>query len=186
MKLVVGLGNPGKHYAGSRHNLGAEVVAAAAQELGIKLTHTSLGALWGRGRKARAHVILALPQTFMNGSGQSVASLAHYFKIRVENILLVSDDLHLPLGRLRLRGGGSAGGHKGLQSVIEYLGTEAFPRLRVGIGPLPPESEQVDYVLAKFQSEQKSVLSPVRARAVAGIVTWLDSGLEPALLRLNA
>lgn len=183
MKLIVGLGNPGARYQGSRHNLGADAVLRAAQRLKLELTHSTHSAHWGRIRDGAEEAILALPQTFMNCSGQAVAELSHYYKIQAEEILVVSDDLNLPLGRLRLRRGGSAGGHNGLKSVIEQIGGE-FHRLRIGIGE-PGAAEQVDFVLGRFRPEERDAAQAASDRAAEAVECWLRQGLDAAMRKYN-
>jgi PTH1 family peptidyl-tRNA hydrolase len=186
VKLIVGLGNPGPRYRATRHNLGAEVVERAAQALGLALTHTTCRAQWGRSRGEGRKALLALPSTYMNGSGQAVAALARYHKISPTDILVVSDDLHLAPGRLRLRRGGSAGGHNGLQSVIDTLGSDVFHRLRVGIGAPGPGGDQVEYVLGRFTAgEQEARRNAVEHGAEAALC-WLEEGIDAAMRRFNA
>lgn len=185
MKLIVGLGNPGSRYRGTRHNLGAEVVARAAQDLGIELTHTSCRAQWGRCRTAGREALLALPATYMNESGLAVATLVRYHKIPLEHTLVVSDDLNLAPGRLRLRSGGSAGGHNGLRSVIEVLGQDGFHRLRVGIGTPPPGVDQVDYVLGRYLPGEVEAHRDAVVRGAKAVLCWLEEGIEAAMRRFN-
>ncbi len=184
-KLVVGLGNPGEKYRHTRHNLGAEAVALAARRLNLKLSHSSLGARWGRGRAEDVPVICALPKTYMNLSGRAAAALSRYFKVPADNLLVVSDDLNLPLGRLRLRSGGSAGGHNGLQSVIDLLGTMEFARLRIGLGSPTPEADQVEFVLSRPAAAERPVVEESLARAAEAIRVWLLQGLEAAMRSFN-
>lgn len=185
MKLIVGLGNPGSRYRGTRHNLGAEVVARTAQDLGIELTHTSCRALWGRSRTAGREALLALPSTYMNESGASVAALVRYHKIPLPQTLVVSDDLNLPPGRLRLRSGGSAGGHNGLRSILEALGQDGFHRLRVGIGAPAPGVDQADYVLGRYPSDELELHRDAVVRGASAVLCWLEEGLEAAMRRFN-
>jgi PTH1 family peptidyl-tRNA hydrolase len=186
LALIVGLGNPGSEYAAHRHNVGFRVVDALAR------TH---GLAFSRDRGARAHVargkidgrpvILAKPQTFMNLSGQSVTRLSRKHDIPSERLLVVYDDLDLPLGRLRLRPEGSSGGHKGMQSIIDSLGTQAFPRLRIGIDRPPGRMEPADYVLKPFGARQKALLPAVVERAVAAVECWLIEGIVAAMDEFN-
>jgi PTH1 family peptidyl-tRNA hydrolase len=184
--LVVGLGNPGAEYAAHRHNIGFRVVDALAQ------THR----LTFRRRKGtKAHVaegwvgsqpvLLAKPQTFMNLSGQAVGRLSRAHAISPDRILVVYDDLDLPLGRLRLRPEGGSGGHKGMRSIIDSLGTQAFPRLRVGIDRPPGRTDPVDYVLQPFVGEERPLLNEAVQRAVAAIECWLAEGIVVAMERFN-
>jgi peptidyl-tRNA hydrolase, PTH1 family len=180
MKLIVGLGNPGARYHGSRHNLGAAAVMRAAQRLQASFAHTTRHALWGRVRTDSGQAVLALPQTYMNLSGRAVAALARYLKIIPQEILVVSDDLNLPLGRLRFRLGGSAGGHNGMKSVIESLGSDEFHRLRIGIGQPDRQEEQADFVLSRFHPAEREAAAAALERAAEGILCWLDHGLDAA------
>jgi len=186
VKLILGLGNPGERYAATRHNLGARAVLHLAQQLNIPLNHTSHQALWGRGTFQGEDCILAFPQTFMNLSGNSAQSLIHYFKIPLDRIIIVSDDLALPLGRLRLRGEGSAGGHNGLKSILESLGTNQFARLRLGLGGTPPGYATADFVLAGFKAEELEAVAACVARAGKVLSLWITDGWEAALRAANA
>lgn len=186
MKLIVGLGNPGERYAGTRHNLGASVVLQLAQELTIPLAHTSLHALWGKGRYQAEECVLAFPQTYMNVSGQAVQTLVHYFKIPLEHTLIITDDLDLPVGSLRFRATGSAGGHNGLKSIMEYLATPDFTRLRLGVGRTPPGWETADYVVSKFFPEEQATAAASINKAVEAVRCWLHTGLTSAMQRFNS
>lgn len=184
--LIVGLGNPGKEYASHRHNVGFQVVDALARAHGLRFS---------RCKGARAHlaegqiggkpVLLAKPQTFMNLSGQAVGRLSRTHGIPPERILVVYDDLDLPLGRLRLRPEGGSGGHKGMRSIIEVLGTHSFPRLRVGIDRPPTGVDPTDYVLQPFDPDQKPILNRAVDQAVAAVECWLLEGIEMAMERFN-
>jgi len=182
--LIVGLGNPGAKYAGHRHNVGFQCVDHLARTWGIKLDRQRFKAVWGQGSAGVHPVILAQPQTFMNDSGQAVSSLARWFRIPPERILVIYDDLDLPFAKLRLRRDGSSGGHRGVQSIIGLLGTRAFPRLRVGIGR-PAHGDPIDYVLNDFARDQEPVLPHIYA-AVQEIVTcYLDCGVREAMNAFN-
>ena len=186
MKLIVGLGNPGPRYRATRHNLGAEVAARAALRLGVELTHSTCHARWGRSRARGREALLAFPATYMNESGLAVAALARYHKFPPEDILVISDDLHLAPGRLRLRRGGSSGGHNGLQSVIEHLGSDDFHRLRVGIGAPVAGGDQVEYVLSRFPAEERAQILAAVERASEAVLCWLEEGLDAAMRHFNA
>lgn len=185
VKLILGLGNPGERYADTRHNLGARAVLQLAHDLNLTLAHTSHQALWGRGRCQGEDVILAFPQTFMNLSGVSAQSLIHYFKIPLDRIIIVSDDLALPLGRLRLRADGSAGGHNGLKSIMECLGTAQFARLRLGLGAAPAGWNTADYVLAPFKTEESAAVGECLTRAAKILSCWITEGLPAAMRAAN-
>jgi PTH1 family peptidyl-tRNA hydrolase len=184
--LVVGLGNPGKEYARHRHNVGFQVIDALARAYGLR---------FARQKGAKAHVaegqigdvavILAKPQTFMNLSGQAVGRLARAHHVPAERILVVYDELDLPLGRLRLRPEGGSGGHKGMRSIIDVLGTQAFPRLRVGIDRPPGRMDPADYVLQPFDKEQQPLAAEALALAVEAVECWLAEGIVAAMDRFN-
>jgi peptidyl-tRNA hydrolase, PTH1 family len=184
--LVVGLGNPGDEYALHRHNIGFRVVDALARAHGLGFSRVKAArARVAEGRIGGRPVLMAKPQTFMNLSGQTVARLSRTHSIPPESILVVYDDLDLPLGRLRLRPDGGSGGHKGMRSIIESLGTQSFPRLRVGIDRPPGRMDPADYVLRPFDDEQKALLAGVVERAVAAVELWLAVGIVAAMDEFN-
>ena len=184
-KLIVGLGNPGKEYDRTRHNIGFLVVDAFAKRHGITVTKRDHQALVGDGRVGETRVFLMKPQTYMNLSGQSVASFLRQRPLALTEILVVTDDIALPVGKLRLRAEGSAGGHNGLKSLIAHLHGPAFPRLRFGVGAPRDPSVQIDFVLGQFsRGEQRDVEETVD-RAVAALEVWLDEGIERAMSRFN-
>jgi len=183
--LIVGLGNPGPKYAANRHNVGFHCLdwLAAAHDLTFdrrqKKAHVALDSIHGR------RVVLAKPQTFMNESGRAAVPLARFYKAPPERMLVVYDDLDLPLGALRLRPEGSSGGHKGMRSIIEQLGGRDFPRLRIGIGRPPGRMDPAAYVLQDFSAQERPLLEETLERAVAAIETWLMEGIETAMNRYN-
>jgi PTH1 family peptidyl-tRNA hydrolase len=183
--LVSGLGNPGKAYDETRHNIGFDVVRAFAKKQGLSFRHAAdfIGDL-SQGNLLDKKVVLLLPLTYMNSSGEAIRVCKEYFDIPCENILIVCDDVALPFGKLRLRPKGSSGGHNGLKSAIEHLGTTDFPRLRVGVGRAE-EKELAEYVLGKFTSEEKKALPEVAERAVSAVETWIASGIESAMRTFN-
>ena len=182
--LVVGLGNPGRKYEPTRHNIGFMVVDALAARLGATAWRDEQRAAVARVRVDDHTLVLAKPQTFMNESGQSVRSLAAYYKIVPAQILVVADDLDLPFGRLRLRPHGSPGGHNGLRSIINQLGTQEFPRLRMGIGR-PARGEPIDYVLSPFEPAERADLPHLCQIAGDTILQAVREGLLPAMNALN-
>lgn len=186
MKLVVGLGNPGREYAPTRHNLGFWVLDRLARTLRIRVARWAHGGLCGEGEVGGEKVALLKPQTFMNRSGLSVASAADRYALTPTDILVIHDDLDLELGRLRLRPQGGPGGHNGVRSVIESLGTEAFPRLRIGIGRPPEGWEAATFVLNPFEPEEKAIVDRTVALAAEAAETFLREGLEAAMNRYNA
>ncbi len=184
-RIIVGLGNPGKEYERNRHNVGFQVVDLLAEKHGLEFDRRRFRAMLTKGRILGHDVILAKPLTFMNQSGESVGPLAHFYKIPPEQLLVVTDDLDIPQGRIRLRPRGGSGGHNGLKSIIQHLGTQEFHRLRIGIGRPPGNMDPADYVLQDFTPEEEAVMAEVRERAVAAIETWLEEGMEAAMNRFN-
>jgi peptidyl-tRNA hydrolase, PTH1 family len=181
IRLIAGLGNPGSEYSGTRHNIGFEIVDRLAAEWGLAWQHDkSWHALWARGEKA----ILVKPATYMNRSGEPLQAVAHFYKIAPPEILVVLDDMALPLGRLRLRPDGGTAGHNGLESIIVQFGTEEIPRLRVGIGAGPREGA-TDYVLGRFFEEERPLVDEVVARAADAVKCAIDNGLLSAMNQFN-
>jgi len=178
--LVAGLGNPGPRYAETRHNLGFWVVDRIADEEGLawKQQGTAFVARWNGGW-------LLKPTTYMNASGEAVAPFMRYYKIDPERLLVVHDDMDLPLGRLRLRRGGSDGGQKGVRSIIEQLGTDRFDRLRLGIGRPPAGWDAASWVLSKFSPEELPLAEKVTETAAAAVRVWRTEGLQAAQQRFN-
>lgn len=185
MKLIVGLGNPGATYAGTRHNVGFDLIDRLASAHGIAMATRRANARVGRGRIGERDVLLVKPLTFMNLSGVAVAALAAQDGVAPADILVVTDDIHLPVGRLRLRPRGSSGGQNGVRSVIEKLGTDAFPRLRIGVGA-PPPGLQIDWVLSRFSRPDRAVIDAALIDAMGAAEVWLTEGIEAAMNRFNA
>jgi PTH1 family peptidyl-tRNA hydrolase len=185
MKLIVGLGNPGRRYRGTRHNVGWEVIARLADRAGIRVNEDEGFAEVGRGMIGDRRVLLARPFTYMNVSGEAVRDLRRRHRVRPEDILIIVDDIDLPLGRLRLRAAGSAGGHNGLKSVIEALGTTGFPRLRVGIGRPPLGTDPADFVLARFTADEAPAVQVSIERAADAVELAVTEGLNAAMNRFN-
>ncbi|MFU8827559.1 MAG: aminoacyl-tRNA hydrolase [Brevefilum sp.] len=183
--LIVGLGNPGPNYRQNRHNVGFMVVNALAESLNIPMQRVEMRALVGKGLLGGERVILAKPQTYMNSSGQSVAPLARFYKIPLEQLMVIHDDLDLPFGTLRLRPLGGTGGQKGMESIVKLLGTHDFPRLRVGIGRPPGRMDPADYVLHDFDPPQQDLLPEVLDTAVKAIRTFVLEGIEAAMNTYN-
>lgn len=184
-RLIVGLGNPGKEYERTRHNVGFAVVDEFARRHGIALTKREHQAIVGDGRVSETRVFLMKPQTFMNLSGQSVASLLRLKPLALTELLVVTDDIALPLGKLRLRAEGSAGGHNGLKSLIAHLHGQGFPRLRFGVGAPRDPSAQIDFVLGQFGKREQAEVDETLERAVAALETWLTDGIERAMNGFN-
>ncbi|HEY58956.1 MAG TPA: aminoacyl-tRNA hydrolase [Anaerolineae bacterium] len=183
--LIVGLGNPGRQYARNRHNVGFLVVSRLAERLGAPFGRMQHKALIAQGRHERRRLILAKPQTFMNLAGQAVAPLLRFYKIPLDHLLVVYDDLDLPPFTLRLRPKGGHGGHKGMRDIIQRLGSQEFPRLRVGIGRPPGRMDAADYVLQDFSPAEQETLAMVLDRAVEGILLWISEGLPAAMNFIN-
>jgi len=186
MKLIVGLGNPGRRYRGTRHNVGWDVIARLAARAGIRVNEDEGFAEVGRGTIGTSRVLLARPYTYMNVSGEAVRDLRRRHRLRPEDILIIVDDIDLPLGRLRLRAAGSAGGHNGLKSIIDALGTTEFPRLRVGIGRPPRGVDPADFVLTRFTAEEQPMVGEALERAADAVETAVTEGLPAAMNRVNA
>ena len=184
-KLIVGLGNPGREYERTRHNVGFLVVEAFARRHGISVARRDFRALVGDGRAGDARVFLLKPQTFMNLSGESVAAFLRQKPLALTDIIVVADDIALPLGKLRLRAEGSAGGHNGLKSLIQHLHSPSFPRLRFGVGAPRDPSAQIDFVLGAFGQREQEEVDETVERAAAALETWLSDGLQTAMSRFN-
>lgn len=187
MKLIVGLGNPGRRYARTRHNIGFQAVDRLADAWGIRLRTRAAKSLVGKGEYAGQAVWLAKPLTFMNASGLAVASLVQKLEVRGGDLLVIHDDLDLSPGKLRLRGRGASGGHRGVQSIIQEFGTAEFARLKVGIGRPLVRDEQVviDYVLHPFSRAERQAIDEALARVPEAVAIWMEHGLEVAMNRIN-
>jgi PTH1 family peptidyl-tRNA hydrolase len=183
--LIAGLGNPGPKYAANRHNVGFRCVERLGIALGLTFDKDQKQARLALGDFDGRRVVLAKPQTFMNESGRAIVPLTRFYKVQLECLLVVYDDLDLPLGTVRLRPEGGSGGHKGMRSIIEHLGTRDFPRLRIGIGRPPGRMDPAAYVLQDFSADEESLLEETLERAVAAIETWLRQGIEVAMDRYN-
>lgn len=184
MKVIVGLGNPGKEYVGSRHNIGFELVEVLAAAHGIKLDQRFPRAVGGRGTIRGEEVILLKPMTFMNLSGEAVGSLVRRDNISLTDLLVVCDDIHLPVGRLRLRPKGSSGGQNGLKSIAAHLGTQEWSRLRLGVGE-PPPGLQVEWVLNRFNGTDRKLIDELLIVAMGAAEVWVAEGIEAAMNRYN-
>jgi len=185
VKLIVGLGNPGRRYQATRHNIGFAVADELARRANVAFEHGRANALTGRCGLGPASVLLVKPLTMMNLSGEAVAGLAQFFKVDAPDILVVADDVNLPLGRLRVRARGSAGGHNGFRSIIGMLGTEEFPRLRVGVGRGDPRRDLADHVLARFDDDERPDVEASVARAADAVDVFIAEGIEAAMNRYN-
>jgi PTH1 family peptidyl-tRNA hydrolase len=183
--LIVGLGNPGREYRGNRHNMGFMLVDRLAERLGVSFSRLESKALATKGDYQGRRIVLAKPQTYMNLSGQAVGGLVRFYKVPPENLLVAYDDVDLPLGTVRLRPGGGSAGQKGMASIIERLGTQEFPRLRLGIGRPPGRMDAAAYVLQDFTSGETALLRETLDRAVDAALTFVTQGLEAAMNQYN-
>jgi len=186
MRLIVGLGNPGRRYRGTRHNIGWDVLDRLAHQHRVVIDDDDGWAQIGRGTIEGRTVILARPETYVNVTGTAVADLRRRHRIAPGDLLVITDDLDLPLGTLRVRERGSHGGHNGLRSIIEALGTTDFPRLRVGIGRPPEGTDPADYVLQRPSPEERTILDEAVRRAVEGVALWVADGVQVAMRHCNA
>jgi PTH1 family peptidyl-tRNA hydrolase len=182
--MIVGLGNPGRTYKENRHNIGFKVATRLAERHDISMTRLEMQTIVGKGRIAGRSVMVAKPQTFMNKSGGAVASLVNYYDVPLANVMVVYDEIDLPLGALRLREKGGSGGHNGMKSIIARVG-EDFPRLRLGVGRPPGRMEAAAYVLRDFKAEERPIGDEMMAAAVAAIESYLSDGIELAMTRHN-
>ena len=183
MKLIVGLGNPGKKYEHTRHNMGFDVLDLFSDLASIDIDKESFKGLLGRGKLFNEDVILLKPQTYMNLSGESVQEVVHYFKIDLEDIIVIYDDMDILPGKIRLRPNGSSGGHKGIQSIIDNLGTDNIKRIRVGIGK--PTYDTIDYVLSKPSKEEKEEIEEAIKEAAEALKIALKENFDIAMSRFN-
>jgi len=191
MKLIVGLGNPGKTYAHNRHNAGFQCLSYFARSHSIRFERRQCRARVGIGEVRGEKLLLAKPGTFVNLSGNSVAGLVHKHNIPLSDLLVIYDDLDLPLGKIRLRQSGSSGGHKGMNSIISTLGSEDFPRIRVGIGRPQAEEQSlnedtiINYVLSDFSPQEEAIIKPVIVKVAEAIDCFLTQGIEAAMSKFN-
>lgn len=183
--LIAGLGNPGRKFEHNRHNVGFMLLNRLSSKLGETFGQVESKALVAKAIYLGERVILIKPQTYMNNSGSAVNSLVHFYKVPLENILVAYDDVDLPLGTLRLRPLGGSAGHKGMQSIIEYLGTDEFPRLRIGTSRPPGKMEAADYVLQDFPTDETDLLAETLDRGVEAVLTYLKDGLERSMNLYN-
>ena len=181
--LIAGLGNPEAKYDGTRHNAGFAALDYLAGKWGISVSKTKFQGLWGQGEVDGHKVVLLKPLTYMNLSGDSIGPLAGFFKIPADHVIVISDDISLPLGKLRVRGSGSAGGHNGLKNIIAHLGTDAFPRVKVGVGA--PVHDIVDWVIGPFTASERKVIDGVLDRALGAAECIITDGVSAAQNRYN-
>lgn len=183
MYLIVGLGNPGPDYASTRHNVGFMVVDKIAEEMNVNIDKNKFKGLIAEGRIGTEKILLLKPMTFMNLSGESIVEAANFYKIPVEEIIVIFDDVSLDIGKIRIRKKGSAGGHNGIKSTISALGSDNFPRVKIGIGAA--KHDLVKHVLGKFSAEEKSVLDQAIAAAKESVFTMVKESVDSAISEYN-
>ncbi|UCD54875.1 MAG: aminoacyl-tRNA hydrolase [Candidatus Omnitrophota bacterium] len=186
MKLIVGLGNPGLRYKNTRHNIGFLIIAKLSKKFNIPVKKRKYKGILGKGSIRGEKIALFMPQTYMNLSGEAVGEAVKKGKINLEDILVIYDDINLKLGLMRLRKKGSSGGHNGMESLIEHLGTTEFPRLRIGISGNRETGDIVNFVLSPFDSAEKPLLKDIINQGVECVVAWLELGPDKAMTRFNS
>ena len=184
MKLIVGLGNPGKEYENTRHNVGFMTMDRLADVLNVSIDHAKLKGEYVKMKYHGEDVILLKPMTYMNNSGESVIQVMNYFKIDVSDLLVIYDDMDMPTGKLRLRESGSAGGHNGMKSIIAHVGTQSFKRIRVGIDK-HPRIKVIDYVLGRFTKEEQPLIDEGIENAVKAVEMFLDKDFTASMNAFN-
>ena len=184
MFLIAGLGNPGKEYAGTRHNIGFEVIDLLAEKIGAESGKKKFGSLISEAEFEGKKLILLKPQEYMNCSGQAIATVKGFYKIYEPNIMVAVDDMAIEPSMIRIRAKGSAGGHNGLADIIEKLGTDEFARIRIGIGQAPHQNWR-NYVLGKFTPQESEIMAQVKIKTCEAIFCWLRDGIESAMNRFN-
>ena len=184
--LIVGLGNPGRQYERTRHNVGYRTAELLAKEAGVKIDRVKFRGLTRSCTLAGQKVLLLKPETYMNLSGEAVQLAAMFYKIPIDHIVVVSDDISLPVGKIRVRAEGSAGGHNGLKSIISQLGSQDFPRVRIGVGAKPhPDYDLANWVLSTFSAEEEKTLAPALDRAAAAVLELIQNGPAKAAAKYN-
>lgn len=185
MILIVGLGNPGSKYAGTRHNVGFDAITALADAFQIQMKNKECKGITGRGAIAGHKVMLVMPQTFMNNSGECVRACMDFYKVAPEDLIVICDEIAMEPGKLRLRTKGSAGGHNGMKSIIAHVGTSDFTRLRIGVGQKPEGWDLADFVLGRFPKETEPVMREVMKKITEEIPMYLSDGPEAAMNKFN-
>lgn len=184
--IVVFLGNPGPKYNGTRHNAGFMAADAAARKLGVSINKLRFKALTAETALGGEKVLLMKPQTYMNLSGEAVAQAAKFYKVPPEHIIVVSDEVALPIGKMRIRKAGSAGGHNGLKNIIQMLGTDQFPRIRMGVGAAPhPDYDMADWVLSTFKNQDAETMQELSERVLDALECYITDGAERAMNKFN-
>ncbi|MEO1498100.1 MAG: aminoacyl-tRNA hydrolase [Planctomycetota bacterium] len=185
MKIVVGLGNPGKEYQGTRHNVGFDVLRILADRWSAETPKRKFESYVAEARVREARVLLVWPQTYMNLSGRAVRQATDFYKLELEDLLVICDDLHLATDRLRLRGKGSSGGQNGLKNIAQQLGDEGYPRLRIGVGPTPDSKSTVDFVLGRFAKGEQDTVAVTLQQAADAVEVWANDGIGTAMNKYN-
>lgn len=186
MYIIAGLGNPGRNYTGTRHNMGFEALDSVAAKYDITLKKERFNALYGEGMIEGERVVLVKPQTFMNLSGEAIRGFKEWYKVETTQIIIIYDDISLPIGKLRIRAKGSAGGHNGIKSIIYQLNTDVFPRIKIGVGgPENPKMDLADYVLGRFNRNEIETLIPVAIKTADAVGEIIKSGVERAMSAYN-
>jgi PTH1 family peptidyl-tRNA hydrolase len=183
--IFVGLGNPGREYEHTRHNIGFSAVQQLAKRWSIDISRYKFKALTGAGVVNGKHVALVMPQTYMNNSGVAVGSFVNFYKIELTNLVIINDDMDLPFGNIRIRRAGGSAGQRGMQSIINRLGSEDFPRVRLGIGRPPGRMDPKDYVLKKFKGDEEIILDQVLDNCGNALEVFLDQGIDKAMTLFN-
>lgn len=183
--LIVGLGNPGAEYEQTRHNIGFVIADDLAARYDVSYKRDRANALLGWGQMGMDRFGIVKPLTYMNRSGSAVQQVMHYYDVAPEDLLVVYDDLNLPLGKLRVREGGSAGGHNGMRDLIQKLGTDAFPRLRVGVGNDFAKGRQAQFVLSPFAKDEQPLVEETRVRAIEAVEAFIREGITVAMNKFN-
>ena len=185
MYIIVGLGNPEPEYAKTRHNMGFDVINKLASKNNIELTKTKFNAIYGTGIIKNKKVILIKPQTYMNNSGESVIEFVNFYKEKLQNVIVIYDDMDTDIGQIRIRAKGGAGSHNGMKSMVKELKSEEFPRIRVGIGKPINEFDRINYVIGSIPNEEYTKLQEGEDLATKAIEYWIDNGIDNTMNRYN-
>lgn len=185
MYIIAGLGNPDKKYEKTRHNVGFQAARRIKKQYGLERSRKKFQAKTNQGRIGGEEVLLLRPETYMNNSGLAVREAAAFYKVPADHVLIIYDDIALPLGTLRLRKSGSAGGHNGIKSIISHLGTQDFPRIRIGVGSNQGEGDLIDYVLGAFSKAEQQVIDEAVQRAADAVESIITEGMDKAMNRFN-
>lgn len=185
MYIIAGLGNPTREYSKTRHNVGFEVIDVLADRLGTTVEDKKFKGLYGRGMIGGEKVLLLKPQTYMNLSGESIREAADFYKVEPDHIIVIYDDISLGVGQLRIRTKGSAGGHNGIKSIIAHLGTQEFPRIKVGVGDKPKKMDLADYVLSRFSKEDQALMEDAYKEAARAAEVMIGQGADAAMNQFN-